>query len=163
MFSLSVCASRPPASNNIRVTVMLVIMMLEVLWYQWLRYRIQSAVISGHPSRDITSDIDSYIRGVSLWYHSFELWYHSTSDITVNIGVLVLWYQSLGDVISELPISVTPISESSDCNICKTPISGAVISAKLWYHSWQESRWDFRTDRSRNHDIQGYTFSSWDI
>ncbi len=49
----SVGASRPPARNSIgvTVTVMSVIMMLEVLsrWYQWLGYRIQSAVISGHP------------------------------------------------------------------------------------------------------------------
>ncbi len=33
-------------------------------------------------------------------------------------------------MISELPISVTPISESSDCDIRKIPTSGAVISGK---------------------------------
>ena len=33
-------------------------------------------------------------------------------------------------MISEFPISVTSISESSDCDIRKTPISGAVISGK---------------------------------
>ena len=33
-------------------------------------------------------------------------------------------------MISEFPISVTPISESSDSEIRKTPISGAMISGK---------------------------------
>ncbi len=78
-----------------------------------------------------------------IYYDIIEkLWYHISARfqmyITINIGVLRLgqWYRSLGDVIKELPISVTPISESSDCDIRKTPISHWQISVKTHLESY---------------------------
>ena len=52
-------------------------------------------------SPDITSDIDSDIRGIVLRYRRSYLRYHSTSDIGVNIRELALQYRSCGAVISD--------------------------------------------------------------
>jgi hypothetical protein len=101
---------------------------------------------------DITSDIDSDIGGVVLWYHwlwtviSQPLWYHSQ-------------YRRSGTVISELGWcdigAWVPDIGDSDSDIGFLWVAVTVISGKpryqeLWYwvklryHSWQESRWKSR-------------------